>query len=107
MKICIFGAGAVGGVMAGWLGKAGHDVSMVARGANLEAIRSKGLRIRSNATGEVQTPHPRVHSDPAKLGAQDYVVVTVRGQSRPDVAGSIAPLLGPETSMVTAMNGVP
>jgi 2-dehydropantoate 2-reductase len=107
MKICIFGAGAVGGVMAGWLTKAGHDVSLIARGANLEAIRTKGLRIRTNATGEVLTTTPRAESDPAKLGPQDYVVVTVKAQSLPEVANSIAPLLGAKTSIVTAMNGVP
>ena len=107
MKISIFGAGAVGGVMAGWLEKAGHDVSMVARGANLEAIRSKGLRIRTNATGEVLTTHPRVDSDPAKLGVQDYVLVTVKAQSLPQVASTISPLIGQGTSIVTAMNGVP
>ena len=107
MKICIFGAGAVGGVMAGWLEKAGHEVSLVARGANLDAIRTKGLRIRTNATGAILTTHPRADSDPAKLGVQDYVVVTVKGQSLPEVARMIGPLLGPETSIVTAMNGVP
>ncbi len=107
MKICIFGAGAIGGVMAAWLEKAGHEVSMVARGANLEAIRSKGLRIRTNATGEILTTHPKADSDPAKLGVQDYVVVTVKGQSLPEVARTIGPLMGPETSVVTAMNGVP
>lgn len=107
MKICIFGAGAIGGVMAAWLEKAGHEVSMVARGANLEAIRAKGLRIRTNATGEILTTHPKADSDPAKLGVQDYVVVTVKGQSLPQVAGTIGPLLGPDSSVVTAMNGVP
>ena len=107
MKICIFGAGAIGGVMAAWLEKAGHEVSMVARGANLEAIRAKGLRIRTNATGEILTTHPKVDSDPAKLGIQDYVVVTVKGQSLPQVAATIGPLLGPDSSVVTAMNGVP
>ena len=107
MKICIFGAGAIGGVMAAWLEKAGHEVSMVARGANLEAIRAKGLRIRTNATGEILTAHPKVDSDPAKLGIQDYVVVTVKGQSLPQVAATIGPLLGPDSSVVTAMNGVP
>jgi 2-dehydropantoate 2-reductase len=107
MKICIFGAGAIGGVMAAWLEKAGHEVSMVARGTNLEAIRSRGLRIRTNATGEILTTRPRTDSDPARLGVQDYVIVTVKGQSLPQVAGTIAPLLGPDTSVVTAMNGVP
>lgn len=107
MKICIFGAGAVGGVMAGWLERAGNDVSLVARGDNLAAIRKHGLRIRTNTTGEVLTTHPKADSDPAKLGVQDYVIVSVKGQSLPEVAQTIAPLLGPESTIVTAMNGVP
>jgi len=107
MKICIFGAGAVGGVMAGWLERAGHEVSLVARGAHLEAIRAKGLRNLERATGEILTTHPRADSDPGKLGIQDYVVVSVKAQSLPEVAQSIAPLIGENTSIVTAMNGVP
>lgn len=107
MKICIFGAGAVGGIMAGWLQKAGHKVSLVARGANLAAIRAQGLRIRTNATGEILTTHPCADSDPATLGAQDYVIVSVKAQSLPEVAQAIAPLLGPDTTIITAMNGVP
>lgn len=107
MKICIFGAGAVGGVMAGWLARAGHEVSLIARGANLTAIRRLGLRIRTGKTGEILTTHPAADSDPAKLGAQDAVIVCVKGQSLPEVAQTIAPLLGPDTTVVTAMNGVP
>jgi 2-dehydropantoate 2-reductase len=107
MKICIYGAGAVGGVIAGWLARAGHGVSLVARGAQLEAIRASGLRIKSGASGEVSVTRPRAESDPAKLGAQDYVIVTVKGQSLPEVAARIGPLLGAQTSIVTAMNGVP
>jgi 2-dehydropantoate 2-reductase len=107
MKICIFGAGAVGGVMAGWLHKAGHEVSVVARGANLTAIRGQGLRIRTNATGEMKSFALRAESDPGALGTQDCVVVSVKGQSLPEVARAIGPLLGPGTSIVTAMNGVP
>jgi 2-dehydropantoate 2-reductase len=80
MKICIFGAGAVGGVMAGWLQQAGHEVSVVARGRNLTAIREHGLRIRTLATGE-ETAYPvRAESDPAQLGPQDCVIVTVKAQ---------------------------
>jgi len=105
MKICIYGAGAVGGLMAGWLAQAGHDVSVVARGANLTAIRAKGLLVRSQ--GAEQAYAVRAESDPARLGAQDTVIVSVKAQSLPEVARGIGPLLGPQTSIVTAMNGVP
>jgi 2-dehydropantoate 2-reductase len=105
MKICVYGAGAIGGLMAAWLARSGHDVSVVARGAQLEAIRGAGLRVRSN--GALDSFKIKADSDPRQLGAQDYVLVTVKGQSLTDVAETIGPLLGAETSVVTAMNGVP
>jgi 2-dehydropantoate 2-reductase len=105
MKICIYGAGAVGGLMAGWLARAGHAACVVARGANLTAIRDKGLRIRSE--GKETTFKVQADSDTARLGAQDCVIVAVKGQSLAQVARGIGPLLGPATSIVTAMNGVP
>ena len=105
MKLCIYGAGAVGGLMAAWLARSGHEVCVVARGTQLEAIRRSGLRVRSN--GAVETFSVRADSDPSKFGPQDYVLVTVKAQSLGDVARTIAPLLGPKTSIVTAMNGVP
>jgi len=105
MKICIYGAGAVGGLMAAWLARAGHAVSVVARGKNLTAIRERGLRVRSE--GKEDAYAVKADSDPAKLGAQDCVIVAVKGQSLPEVARGIGPLLGPGTSIVTAMNGVP
>src|SRR5262245_20548505 len=105
MKICVFGAGAVGAVIAGSLARAGHKVSVVARGAHLTAIRSNGLRILSGDAAT--TARVAAESDPARLGPQDYVIVAVKGQSVPEVAATIAPLLGQATSVVTAMNGVP
>jgi len=105
MKICIYGAGAVGGLMAGWLARAGHAVSVVARGANLTALREKGLRVRSEGKETAVPVH--ADSDAAKLGAQDCVLVAVKGQSLAQVARGIGPLLGERTSIVTAMNGVP
>ena len=105
MKLCIYGAGAVGGLMAAWLARSGHDVSVVARGGHLEAIHRSGLRVRSN--GVEESFSVRADSDPARLGPQDYVLVTVKAQSLTDVAQTIVPLLGPQTSIVTAMNGVP
>jgi 2-dehydropantoate 2-reductase len=105
MKICVYGAGAIGGLMAAWLSRAGHEVSVVARGAQLDAIRRDGLRVQSKDGTE--SFRVKADSNPAKLGQQDYVLVTVKAQSLTDVAGSIAPLLGKDTSIVTAMNGVP
>ena len=107
MKICIIGAGAIGGLMAAWLARAGHEVSVVARGATLEAIRRDGLRVRTLASGELLTTRPGAERDPARFATQDCVIVAVKGQSLPEVAASIAPLLGPSTTLVTAMNGVP
>lgn len=105
MKICIYGAGAVGGLMAAWLARAGRAVSVVARGANLTAMREHGLRVRSE--GKETALAVKADSDPAKLGPQDCVIVAVKGQSLPAVARGIGPLLGPGTTIVTAMNGVP
>jgi len=105
MKICIYGAGAVGGLLAGRLAQAGNDVSVVARGTQLTAIRERGLRVVSD--GKEFLVKPKAAHDPAALGPQDYVIVAVKGQSLPEVAANVAPLLGPETSIVTAMNGVP
>jgi 2-dehydropantoate 2-reductase len=105
MKICIYGAGAVGGLMAGRLAQAGHEVSVVARGAQLTAIREKGLRIAFE--GKVFSVKIKAESDPSRLGPQDGVIVAVKAQSLSEVAAGIAPLLGADTSIVTAMNGVP
>jgi 2-dehydropantoate 2-reductase len=107
MKICIYGAGAVGGLMAGWLARSGHDVSVVARGAHLEAIQTRGLRIRDRASGTEQAFKVRAGSNPARLGPQDYVIVAVKAQSLVEVADGIGTLVGADTSILTAMNGVP
>src|SRR5688572_4200646 len=105
MKICIYGAGAVGGLVAGKLAQSGHDVSVVARGAHLTAIREHGLRILHEKK-EVKVKI-KAESDPARLGPQDCVFVAVKGQNLPEVAARIAPLIGKDTAIVTAMNGVP
>jgi 2-dehydropantoate 2-reductase len=101
MKICVYGAGAIGGLIAAWLSRSGHDVSVVARGAQLEAIRKQGLRVRDGANGKVESF--KVSTSPA--GTQDYVVVAVKAQNLTEV--QIERLLGEGTSIVTAMNGVP
>jgi 2-dehydropantoate 2-reductase len=107
MKICIYGAGAIGGLMAAWLHRSGHEVSVVARGAHLQAIRRDGLRVRDRESGRIDPFAVQASDDPARLGPQDYVLVVVKAQSLAEVARSIAPLVADGTSIVTAMNGVP
>jgi 2-dehydropantoate 2-reductase len=108
VKICIYGAGAVGGLMAAWLTRSsGNEVSAVARGPQLEALRKDGLRVRDRASGKMGSFSILASDDPAVLGPQDYVIVAVKAQNLTQVAAGIAPLLGPDTSIVTAMNGVP
>ena len=105
MKICVFGAGAIGGYMAVELHRAGHDVSIVARGPHLDAIRKNGLRLRIG--DEERTAEITASDDPADLGVQDYVIVTLKAHSVPPVADKLAPLIGDDTAIVTGMNGVP
>jgi 2-dehydropantoate 2-reductase len=105
MKVCIFGAGAIGGHLAGRLAKGGAEVSVVARGAQLAAIREKGLRVLA-ADGDIHV-HPRADADPAALGPQDAVVVCTKVPALGSVARAIGPLLGPETSVTFVTNGIP
>lgn len=105
MKVCVFGAGAVGGHLAGRLAKGGARVSVVTRGAHLEAIQAHGLTVEA-ADGTLHA-HPEATEDPRRLGPQDCVVVTVKAPALPSVAATIAPLLGPETPVVFVMNGIP
>ena len=105
MKICIFGAGSIGGVMGGVLAKAGHDVSLIARGAHLEALRANGCRVETG--GQVITVNAQASDNPTDFGPQDIIIVAVKAPAMPSVAAGIAPLLGPETAVVPAMNGIP
>ena len=105
MKIAIYGAGAIGGFLGARLAAQAHDVSAIARGATLAAIRARGLRLRSQG-GEI-APRVRAEADPAVLGEQDLVVVAVKEPALRDVASRIGPLVGPDTLVLTAMNGVP
>lgn len=104
-KVCVYGAGAIGGLVGVKLAAAGCELSVVARGATLEALRRDGLRLESSGTTSTQAV--RAESDPAALGVQDLVIIAVKAPSLPDVARRLAPLLGPETVVLTAMNGVP
>ena len=105
MKVCIYGAGAIGGFIGTRLAASGQAVSAIARGTNAQALRSHGWRLQL-ADGLVTAP-ARVAEDAAALGVQDLVVVAVKAQSLPAVARGIAPLLGTDTVVLTAMNGVP
>ncbi|HMC15540.1 MAG TPA: 2-dehydropantoate 2-reductase [Albitalea sp.] len=105
-KVCIVGAGAIGGFIGTRLAAAGRaDVSALARGATLAALRQHGWRMNT-ASGLVQAP-ARASDSAAELGAQDLVVIAVKGPALTQVARSIAPLLGPQTQVLPAMNGVP
>ena len=107
MRICVVGAGAIGGVIAARLAAEGSDadVSVLARGATLAAIRDSGLRI-SSAEGTV-TARVTASDDAAELGEQDFVIVAVKGQSMAGVAASVGGLLGPSTTVLSTLNGVP
>jgi 2-dehydropantoate 2-reductase len=105
VRICIFGAGSVGGYLAGFLAKGGAEVSVVARGAHLAAIRSDGLTVETQ-DGAINVTVP-ASDDPADLGSQDVVIVTVKAPALPAVAATIGPLLCSETAVAFAMNGVP
>ena len=105
MKLCIVGAGAIGGFIAALMADNGHDVSVVARGAHLEAIRNGGLRL--DYDGRRISTKVGASDNPADLGAQDAVIVSVKAPALPGILPMLTPLLGPETPIVIAMNGVP
>jgi len=105
MRICVFGAGSVGGYLAGYLSRGGAEVSVIARGAHLAAIRADGLTVES--PDETLTVRLIASDQPADLGRQDVVLVTVKAPALPKVAATIAPLLGPDTAVVFVMNGIP
>ncbi|ANB34949.1 2-dehydropantoate 2-reductase [Rhodovulum sulfidophilum] len=107
MKICVFGAGAIGGYMGAKLAQAGAEVSLVARGPHLAAMRARGLRLIEEESGTDETVPVRVAEDAAELGEQDYVIVTLKAHSVPPVVGKMQPLIGAGTTVVSGVNGVP
>ncbi|KGK78425.1 2-dehydropantoate 2-reductase [Thalassobacter stenotrophicus] len=106
MKICVFGAGAIGGYMGVKLAQAGADVSLVARGPHLAAMQAKGLTLIEE-DGAPQTVGVTASDNPADLGPQDYVIVTLKAHSVPAVVPNMQPLIGPNTTIVSGVNGVP
>jgi 2-dehydropantoate 2-reductase len=105
MKICIYGAGAIGGYIGVMLKRAGADVSLVARGSHLEAINQNGLKLQIK--GEELSAEIPASSNPADLGPQDYVIIALKAHQAWEVAREMTPLLGPNTAVVTAQNVCP
>ena len=105
MKVAIFGAGAIGGMMGVKLAQAGADVTFIARGPHLAAMQANGVTMHSG--GETIVVHPRCVGSAAEAGRQDYVIVTLKANALPGAAPDIASMMGPESALVTAVNGVP
>jgi len=105
MRICIFGAGAVGSHLAVRLARAGHEVACVMRGPHLEAVRANGLRLRVG--DEEIRAKVKASDDPASLGAQDLVISTLKATGVASLATGLKPLLGDDTPVVFAQNGIP
>ncbi len=105
MKVCIYGAGAIGGMLGYHLAASGAEVTLIARGPHLKAMQEKGLTYIS---GDAENTVPvRAVQDPAEAGHQDYVILTLKAPGVAGIAAAMAPLLGPETCVVTAQNGIP
>jgi 2-dehydropantoate 2-reductase len=105
MRVCVLGAGAIGGFIGTRLAAAGNPVSALARGATLDALRAHGWRAETG--GELITAPVHASANPGELGEQDLVVLAVKAQAARSAAAVIEPLLGPDTVVLTAMNGVP
>lgn len=106
MKICVFGAGAIGGYIGAELALAGEaEVTLIARGPHLAAMRENGLKLLID--GEEKVAKVACTDDPSEAGPQDYVIVALKAHSVPGVVDTMQPLLGKDTAVVTAQNGVP
>lgn len=107
VRAAIVGAGAIGGLLAAALSRAGMTVSAFARGATLDALRAHGVRVLDEQGEESPPVAIAASDDAAELGVQDYVVIALKAQALPALAARIAPLVGPHTVIVAAMNGLP
>jgi 2-dehydropantoate 2-reductase len=105
MKFCIYGAGAIGGYLAVELALCGHDVCIIARGPHLQAIQERGLKLIIK--GREKVADIAATDDPRMFGPQDFVICALKAHQAYDSAASFAPLLGPTTAVLTAMNGIP
>jgi 2-dehydropantoate 2-reductase len=105
MRFAIVGSGAVGGYYGARLAKAGHDVTFVARGAHLNAIRDRGLQIRSPMLGDFTVRAP-AEEDTTKIGVVDFVLFAVKAYDNASALPLVKPLLGPSSAVLTVQNGV-
>ena len=105
MRIAVLGAGAIGAYVGAALARGGADVHLVARGANLDAMRRHGVRVLS-PRGDFSV-HPPATDDPGEIGPVDLVVLGLKAQDYETAGPLLAPLLGPETAVVAAQNGIP
>jgi len=105
MKFCIYGAGAIGGYLGAELALSGNQVTLIARGPHLKAIQKNGLTLVKE--GESKTVDVSCTDDPTEAGPQDYVIITLKAHSVSGIVEQMLPLLGPDTPVVTAQNGIP
>ncbi len=106
MKIAMMGSGGVGGFFGGRLARAGYDVTFVARGSHLQAMRENGLAIENEAQGDVHVPDVKATDDPSSIGPVDLVVLSVKLWDTEQAARAIAPIVGPHTAVLSLQNGV-
>lgn len=105
VKICVYGAGAIGGYLAACLHDAGAEVSLIARGAHLAAIQNHGLKLKIR--GETRHYNLKASNAPSDFGEQDYIIIALKAHGITHITEEINPLLGPNTAVVSAVNGLP
>ncbi len=106
MKIAMMGSGGVGGFFGGRLANAGHDVTFIARGAHLAALRQQGLTIENEPQGNLHVSGVRATDDPASIGPVDLVILSVKLWDTESAALQVKPIVGPDTAVLSLQNGV-
>ena len=106
MKIAMMGSGGVGGFFGGRLAKAGCDVTFIARGAHLAALREQGLMLENEPQGNIHVPQVKATDDPAQVGPVDLVILSVKLWDTEAAAKQVAPMVGPDTAVLSLQNGV-
>jgi 2-dehydropantoate 2-reductase len=107
MRICVVGAGSIGGMLGARLALAGEDVTLVARGAHLEAIRKNGLKLIGEDGSEYVAKNVRATSSMAEAGPQDLIILGMKAQQLPPVAADLRVMFGADTVVVPTQNGIP